>query len=509
MALANFFNKIALGASQILKGYNTNAFENKLLSNCVLIFFDDNAATTSEGKATLDLLVRLIARLYPVIQIQNDQSGSLVAELKKLALEINPQIEILDSCKPTVCVTVGQTAYSGSATTFYIGSNNWVTSFSNNNPIGSSQTNNPFGAGAASCFGAANVFRFVFQEQLPYGTNDNDFSFSLLNFDPVIQNNDLIFERLYFDEITLVGLGAIGNGVIWSLQRLTNITGNLIVVDHESVSLSNLQRYILATQDAIGISKVKLVQCYLNETSLTVIPQPIKWDEYISKRNNWQIETILTCLDSAEDRITIQGSLPKKIFNAWTQRENVGISWHFNFIKSPCLCCLYYPTQTKKSRSQEIADNLNMPNQEKFIREYLANNKPVDEQIIHLISSTNQISSDELKSFLGASLNIFYSEVVCGGMLMKLKDSASMGEGQNIDVPLAFESAFAGLLLAAEMIKNKLGYCVQEQHSSTQFNLLRPFSTYMNVPEVKKPYCICNDSIYQKVYAQKWPETQI
>ena len=67
MALANFFDKIHLGAAQILKNYNRSTFETKLLSNCVGLSIGTLALETYEGRVALDLLIRLLARLHPTM----------------------------------------------------------------------------------------------------------------------------------------------------------------------------------------------------------------------------------------------------------------------------------------------------------------------------------------------------------------------------------------------------------------------------------------------------------
>ncbi|TKB23044.1 MAG: hypothetical protein E5V67_34520, partial [Mesorhizobium sp.] len=56
-------------------------------------------------------------------------------------------------------------------------------------------------------------------------------------------------------ETHLVGLGAIGHGSLWTLARQPGLSGRLHVIDHETIELSNLQRYALAGQAEIGMSK--------------------------------------------------------------------------------------------------------------------------------------------------------------------------------------------------------------------------------------------------------------
>lgn len=503
MSIANFFNKIALGASQVLHNYDRENFENILLSHRVKIFFDDNAASTSEGRAALDLLVRLLARIYPNLQIQGS-AKDFADELKQLARSINPEINLNERGKATITLVVGKTVPSNDLPVFYLGSDEWVCRFSDTAPVGSSDSNNPFGAGAAACMGAANVFRFVFNDQLPHSITDKEFALSLLD-GSLSEENSLKIDKLNLGEVNLVGVGAIGNGFCWALKQIKDVSGKLILIDHETITLTNLQRYVLTDQNSVKRPKVELIAELLGTRQLEVFyDHPMNWKEYIQFRGNHQMENVFVCVDNAEDRIIVQGALPKKIFNAWTQKENLGISRHLDFNNAPCLCCLYLPTEEKISRSQEIANNLNIPANEPLIRKYLASHLPFDQPLMQLINSANNIRTDKLRQFIGQPLDIFYSEVVCGGILMQLGAVNNAKYQQQVEVPSAFESAFAGILLCAELIKDKLNYPISDPSKSTRFNLIRPITSYLKFTEEKASRCICTDQIYKEVYKVKW-----
>jgi hypothetical protein len=502
MALANFFDKIALHAAQLLRVMDRSELEKTLSAQRISLFFDENAAGTAEGRATLDLLVRLLARLYPNLRIECNHESPLTENLTKLALDINPSIEGYTGELPTSVLVVGQTAYGKAIPAYYLGSEGWLVRFSPHRPVGSGDSLNPIGAGAAACFGAANQFRQVFRDQLPFGGPDEDFTLSLLDGSREGSGNGLAIEHIHLGETLAVGLGAIGNGVTWALSHWPGLQGTLVLIDPETISLSNLQRYVLAAQSHLDQSKVIHIAGFFERSALNVVPVALPWDHYMQHRKNWKIETVLTCLDSAEDRIAVQGALPRKIFNAWTQPNEVGVSRHLNFLSDPCVCCLYYPEGLRKSRSQEIADNLGLGAQEMMIRGYLANHLPVDAGLLQQIAAATRVPLDELQPFLGKSLEVFYAEVVCGGTLLKYTGEAGRPDRQ-LAVPCAFESALAGILLAAELIKEKAGYLANGQES-LRLNLLRPLPTYLHSPEIKRSLCICTDAAFREAYRAKW-----
>lgn len=502
MAIANFFDKIALGASQLLKNYNQESFQRILLSHRIMVYFDEKTAESYEGKVTIELLIRLLSRLYPNLQIKQNVDGDIEQRLIELAKQINPEINTA-AVEPSACIVVGQSKCPFDVPCFYIGSDSWVSHFSPNNPVITSNSNNPIGAAASACFGVANLFRLIFREQLPYSETDEAFSLSLLDFSYGNLGQGSILPKISIKDTTLVGLGAIGNGVSWTLAKIENIDGGVNLVDHEPVSLSNLQRYILCDQNSIGKPKVEIAENFLTTEKLKANPINKKWKQHISENLHSKIETIAVCVDNPDDRIFIQGILPKKLFNAWTQQENLGVSRHIDFVNAPCVCCLYLPTTAKKSRSQEIADNLNLSGSERIIRNYLANRKPLDEALLNLIAQANEIPVEKFKQFLNGSIEIFYSEVVCGGLLISNTNSCEK-QNQNMEVPCAFESALSGILLAAELIKESIGYNRDEETTTTRFNLIRSNADYLNFSENKKANCICADPIFKEVYREKW-----
>ena len=95
MALADFFSRDVVAISQVLQGFQTDAFVEKLKSVRVAIAFGEEAATSRDGRELLDFLVRLAARLYPSLTfVTIPAADQFAAELTALACNINPNIEV-------------------------------------------------------------------------------------------------------------------------------------------------------------------------------------------------------------------------------------------------------------------------------------------------------------------------------------------------------------------------------------------------------------------------------
>jgi hypothetical protein len=75
-----------------------------------------------------------------------------------------------------------------------------------------------------------------------------------------------------------------------------------------------------------------------------------------------------------------------------------------------------------------------------------------------------------------------------------------------MNVPTVFESAFAGILLASEIILDAMGLAGLRPTTTSTFNLIRevkPAAQWINRDEQKRAGCFCSDKIFQDVYKIK------
>jgi len=244
---------------------------------------------------------------------------------------------------------------------------------------------------------------------------------SLLDFDPTIQSppNPSI-EGVDFAETHLVGLGAIGNGCIWTLSRMRDLRGTLHLVDDQITELSNLQRYVLAVDLSIGHPKVAVARERLADTGLNVMPHHCQWGIYLAERNDWEFRRVAVAVDTAGDRQAIQASLPEWIVNAWTQIGDLGISRHTFLGDQACLACLYLPTSPQKNEDELVAEAIGLPQEKLAVRRMLVTNEPLDHGYLAKIAEATNVDPNQLVQFEGQPLRLFYVQAVCGGVLLRL-----------------------------------------------------------------------------------------
>lgn len=514
MSFANFFQRTATAASQVLARFSVESFKSVLETAPVGIVYDAAAAGSAEGRATLDLCVRFLARLYPQIAIAPlvQSQDRVCNDLVRLARSINPDLTIPKSTDGSRSVlVVGDTAVPRALQPIYIGSDGWICRLSTSKPVGSGRSNNPFGAGAAACFGAANLFRSVFGEHLESGHLDNALTLSLIDYDPskrAPRNPKL--RPTDIGQSHLVGLGAIGHGAVWALSRLKILSGRLHLIDHEIVELSNLQRYALATQrHADKTEKVRLCKDALRQTNLTVAAHRCTWAEYVAGRSNWSFDRVAVAVDSARDRIAVQSSLPCWLVNAWTQPGDLGCSRHEFLGEHACLMCMYMPEGKQKDFDTIVAESVGLLHAKPVVTSLLYTGAPVGREFIEHVAKALTISVEPLLPFQDKPLRTFYSEAICGGVVLRLKGGDVRREGTveaAAQVPMAFQSALAGIMLASELVLHASGERASPPPVSTKINLLRPLGVYLSLDDQKHPSgtCICQDPDYIKAYRRKY-----
>jgi molybdopterin/thiamine biosynthesis adenylyltransferase len=510
MALAEYFERNAQAAAALVQGFDATLLVSRLGQEVVGLVYDATIEDSAEGEAALDLALRLVSRLYPTLFI-GGLPGTKPAFLKRqqhLARSINPRIELSsDLGSATKLLAFGNTKVTGNrkakAQTWYVGSDNWFAKLSSTAPVGSGSSGNPLGAGAAACVAVANIFRAVFVNELGDTALDTEVATSLLDLRPAEAGSaNPALSSVSLVDVHLVGAGAIGNGALWALSRM-RCEGKLHVVDHESVSDSNLQRYVMLVAADQTKPKAALAEEWLKPFNprLTVVPHVKDWAAHVAGIEGHKVDTVLSAVDSADARIEIQASLPRVIYNGWTQRGEAGVSRHWFLGEAACLACLYLPTGQAPSEDVVFARALRLGEDDATVREVrrrLHFVVPTERAFLERIAAAAGVDVDKLAPFENRQLRELYVEGVCGGRVMEFHQAALQVKAE---VPMGFQSALAGILLAAELARP---YPLKQ--TMTQIDLLSTFPERPGSPRAKTlvPRCLCLDDDFIEVFKQKY-----
>jgi hypothetical protein len=502
MALAEYFSRNTVAVAQIISGFDEAAFVNAVSKSVMGIAFGSDVATSAEGRHLADMAVRLLARMYPtlVIQAANEQ---LARDLARLAIQINPNIEISRDAEPTKLIAIGTALppILNPTRVIYAGSDGWDARLSETRPQAVGSSSNPFGAGAAAALACSRAFNDTFGPQPERTLFSTDVVLSTLEGNASATMAPIDLRDLHLpDQTVLVGLGAIGNGVIWALSR-SDVSGDLTLVDHEVIELSNLQRYVLALRSDEGRTKSEHLAASAT-ASLRLRAFPQDWATFVAA-NGYVWNQAIIALDSARDRRLVQASLPRMAVNGWTQPGDLGVSEHGRFGgPGACVSCLYLAAGVVPSEDVLVAQALGVPERLMDVRTLLYLQQPAPDELLDLIAARLGLEASVVERFRGVPIRRLYVEGICGGALIP---PAASTTPRDLHVPVAHQSALAGILLAAAAIR-QAARPRPETTAVTRIDVTKPLGSYLTQDALadERQICICRDPEYVAAYEAKY-----
>jgi hypothetical protein len=122
---------------------------------------------------------------------------------------------------------------------------------------------------------------------------------------------------------------------------------------------------------------------------------------------------------------------------------------------------------------------------------------------LDIVAARKNIPIEKLLPFENLTLREFYQRGVCGGQVLGIEVD---GRETRAEVPMAFQSAMAGVLLAAELVLEATGVRDPEFPTITRIDMHRKLPEVASAPRGKDPIgrCICQDQDYIAVYNDKY-----
>jgi ThiF family len=486
MTLAPFFDRI-YGAIGMHLSVSRRSLSDSLSSIVVGVCCGSNLSPNE--KTIAELTTNLLARLYPKIAILGNDNDT--DELKALALRINPDIEFSDSAPGETSICIGGFSANG---VLYPTSAGWIARLGHANPSDGG-IENPYSASASAAFACSELFRRIFLHSPP----EPDLSISLLDFESSV-GKDLELAEESINDVLFVGAGAVGNAAIWAMARDKRTSGILTLLDHETLSLSNLQRYVLGEYSDISKIKVDMAAKALRHSRFVVSTYQSTLENFLPPQGWLQPPTTCVSVDNVNGRRVAQALLPRLVINGWTGERALGSSWHEFSNDAACLACLYQPQGPGLSATQQAARALGLS--EERAAALWVTRAPLTDQERKKAAVVLGVKRAVLNPWRDKPLGELYTDVVCGAVPLDIG-----GVGRMEVVPLAHQSVLAGILMAAELIKRSqptLRALAQPEPLVSWDDILRPPHKIWKKPRPREKGCICGDQMYQAVYRDKW-----
>ncbi len=516
MGLPRFFDRVADSALPVMNGVRRDDFAEKVAATAVTL---EAPAESDDPNLPLGFLlaVNLCARVYPTIGLVGP--SALTDNAAEMIRWVNPRCDLKADIEPSPRLSFRKQPESPGV---FVTASGW-NSVIDNLPREQEPAQIPASL-AAGALGASELFRTAFGPLLGARARAKPTAggFNLVTLAKWSSNLQGLEDDLELGDFHLVGAGAVGEGAAEVLRRVS-VRGHITVVDDEHVTEANLQRYVLAGDRDEGKLKTTVIDRALEGRQLTVNSVSAKWGTHPAAHPN-AVKTVLVAVDSAVTRIAIQAALPSRIYNAFTGRVDLGWSRHEHFGVDPCLACLYWPDTPRSNRHEEIASSLGQ--NPLRVLGYLASGQPVgtplrqvgdvpglekpldwqmwlNTSLLADIGSANGFQAAELERWADKSIDYLYREGVCGGALIL---SQIDGNTRVMEVPLAHQSALAGIMLATEFLIASSPHLISQRPEPTEarYDVLGEPNQIMARPRSRSPRCICEDSDYVERYADRW-----
>ena len=446
----------------------------------------------------LDLLARFLARV---------QYRGPPELLRYLCTPQRRHIEGNGLKRADVSLVIGDEKPAPGSEAIYVGSSGWSSYLSTERPCawGPDASGNAMGAMMSGALAAGEVFKRLFPdagpEIVPHIEHDLA-THGAAKRQPVLAPR--VPPVVDLKRTALVGCGAIGQAICLALAQFP-LSGHVTLIDHDRVDASNLQRYVLASEEMVGAPKAVLLGNYLAQNSPLLRRQavPDTFEAFASHYGSRiRYDTVVVCVDNVGTRVNVQGMLPRVVWNGWTDvsRHSLryGASRHVIGGKYACIGCYYHPEGPEPTAEDMGAAMTGLPAPR--IRRLLSDGAICTPDLAQEVSEKSGVALDMLAPNIGRP----FREILhgrCGVFALKT------GEGA-VTAPAPHQPMLAGLLVASQLV---LSRCRAPQgeilrvKSASSFDAMRVPRAGCLFKVAKVGRCFCADRDYIDAYRAKWP----
>lgn len=289
-------------------------------------------------------------------------------------------------------------------------------------------------------------------------------------------------------ECWLLGAGAVGCAVLWTLRDLP-VSGRLHVVDPKRVTAGNLNRQILFSESDVNHWKADAAVARAKALlpALELVPHVTTFQTAFGGQ---PVARVLVGLDSREVRQEVQRELPAEVFDASTTGALEAL-FHYNHVseKQACLECVYPTRADKLAQSRHVAEGLGLTLDEvqaPFITVEVA--EKLAANFSHLV----------LDKLVGRAISSVYREN-CAAAVLRTPG------GEQFLAPFAFVSILAGGLLAMHLVSRLQG--VAAPYNLWPVSAWAPPFPHARERRGQRAGCFCTSTAYRRVADRHWGVT--
>jgi hypothetical protein len=390
------------------------------------------------------LLIRMVTRLTVHVPDGSPVLPALLLECERISHTARPTIVMdynVDPAQFDAILSVG-TQGCGDLPWTVVNSNGWVARVSScgeNLPEEIDQSN-PIGALAAACLGVSEVFKRLVLLRPKRGGLLPATSFSFLNYCKSDHPGPQLPANIPLDAV-LIGVGAIGNGIVHLLDRL-QVSGKLTIVDFQNIQSENWGTYLLLGPESFNKSKVQWAQDIL-KSKMTIVPQHCKVEAYVAEcgKSVPFPRFVVNALDNIPARRAVQALWPDQIIDGAIGPTSCEVTLHPWPGDLSCLLCDFEEPAAPARQIQLAATGLRADR--------------LDQPDSPITAEDVATAPSERRQWLQQQIGKSVCSVVSEGVLSEL----SSREHPNGFAPSApFVACLSACMVVAELVRHVMGW---------------------------------------------------
>lgn len=300
-----------------------------------VVILDSSLARSREGETVLEVLVNLLARFMRTATVavpgglEPHHASRLVAVARaadpRFRLELTDAIPADQSGEPRIAI--GRVE---AATTRFIPLTGGIAVLPATTTLPIGEAPDPMGAILAACLAARQVFAEAAGMKALLATKPYEFRAMTSG-----------ASRRHLGTVHIIGVGGVGSNIAY-FAPMFGLRANFVLIDHDTVSASNLNRCLLFSDaDARGKArKVAVAAEYLARHGVKADQQAMTYADYIRTHGRGTADIVLMMANEEEVWNTVQNNYPPVAYSSATSS-----SWGIHTarhtpIQDACVACL-------------------------------------------------------------------------------------------------------------------------------------------------------------------------
>ncbi|MHB1418060.1 MAG: ThiF family adenylyltransferase [Bacillota bacterium] len=493
----------------------------------IRIVMENPSAGCYLKQVTAETVVNLLSRIFPNIVLEVAESPCLLPDplaalIKAHLEEVRCKARRWEKTHPaqkSLRIVIGET---GTGDVFVAGSG-WWAGVGITPVAGIPSVNldlNPLGAVMAGILGATEIFKRTLGLLLP-GTPcvpvQRNYIFSLLDYQCYIGSlppDNPEISGFSLENPVLFGVGSVGSAVLLTLSYWRELSGSITLVDNDAAfNWRNLLRYSFLTESDLAVfsktPKVYWAEAKLKQRSPNLIVYPFNQtvnDWLNDQQVNYRIPLALSAVDTAFARLEIAEVLAKRTLNAATGAMLAEVTRHgFGRDGMACLACLYEDQYVKSKSINVYVEKTGLSTAR--VNQLINRMDRLTIEDLNVIAARGLVAQADIPHWVGESLRSLMRERTYASAVI------NTGQGETQVVTLAFVSHMTGTLLAAELVKETLGWTDiwKGNRFYVDARFLPDMGTHTEKPgardrngSIVKGRCLCEHSFRQEIYRRKY-----